>query len=290
MTDPIVCLTCGAHVPGDVEPPALCPICDEPRQYVGAGGQVWRPHRELLPEHAPRVEEEATDLWGVGLEPPLAIGQRALLVRTPEGNVLWDSVPLLHPESIGRLEALGGVRAVAVSHPHFYTGAALFAEAFGADVYLHAADRAFVTHPHERIVHWDGERHALFGGVGLVRAGGHFPGGTVLHWPAGFEGRGALLTSDILMVVPDRRFVAFMYSYPNLIPLPPRDVERLGAAVEPLAFDAIVGGWWGRVIASDGKAVVRRSVTRTVQASARRLDGVKLPWPQHGERRSTPRK
>jgi hypothetical protein len=290
MTDPIVCMTCGAHVPGDAEPPALCPICDEPRQYVREDGQVWQRHAELLPDHAPRIEEEASDLWGLGLEPQVGIGQRALLVRTPEGNVLWDCVPLLHPETVARLEELGGVRAVAVSHPHFYTGAALFAEAFGADVFLHAADRSFVTHPCERIQHWDGDRHALFGGITLVRAGGHFPGGTVLHWPAGYEGRGALLTSDIVMVVPDRRFVAFMYSYPNLIPLPPRDVERIGATLEPLAFDVLVGGWWGRVIPSDGKAVVRRSVTRTVQASSRRLDGIKLPWPREGERRSTRRK
>ncbi len=289
MTDPIVCMTCGAHVPGDVEPPDLCPICDEPRQYVRAEGQTWRSHDDLLPDHPPRIEEVAPDLWGVGLEPPVAIGQRALLVRTPDGNVLWDCVPLLHAATVARLEELGGVQAIAVSHPHFYTGAAVFAEAFGADVFLHAADRSFVTHPHERIQHWDGEREALFGGITLVRAGGHFPGGTVLHWPAGFDGRGALLTGDIVMVVPDRRFVAFMYSYPNLIPLPPRDVERIGATLEPLAFDAIVGGWWDRVIAYDGKAVVRRSVTRTVLAMRRRLDGAKLPWPQEGERRRTPR-
>jgi hypothetical protein len=104
--------------------------------------------------------------------------------------------------------------------------------------------------------------------VTLVRAGGHFPGGTVLHWADGFEGRGALLTSDIVMVVPDRRHVAFLYSYPNLIPLPPREVERIGAALAPLAFDAIVGGWWGRTIAADGQAVVRRSVQRYVRAVA----------------------
>jgi hypothetical protein len=65
---------------------------------VRAGGQVWRPHHDLLAEHAARIEPEAPDLWGVGLEPALAIGQRALLVRTPEGNVLWDCVPLLHDE------------------------------------------------------------------------------------------------------------------------------------------------------------------------------------------------
>jgi hypothetical protein len=215
----------------------------------------------------------------VGLEPALAIGQRALLVRTPEGNVLWDCVPLLHDATAARLHALGGVRAVAVSHPHFYTGAALFAEAFDADVYLHAADRAFVTHPHPRLRFWDGERQPRFGGTLLVRAGGHFPGGTVLHWQGGAEGRGVLLTGDVVMVIPDRRYVAFLYSYPNLIPLTVHDVERIGAALEPLAFEAIVGGWWGRVIDRDGKDVVRRSVARYRKALEARLDGAVLPWP-----------
>ncbi|MDF1521316.1 MAG: hypothetical protein P1P87_00670 [Trueperaceae bacterium] len=279
MVDPHVCLTCGAHLPGDTPPPALCPICDEPRQYVEETGQAWGRHDALLAGHGPRIEEEAFGLVGVGLEPPLAIGQRALLVRTPEGNVLWDCVPLLHDATVARLRELGGVRAIAVSHPHFTTGVARFAAAFDADVVLHAADRAFVTHPHPRLRFWDGERQPLFGGVELVRAGGHFPGGTVLHWPAGANGRGVLLTGDIVMVVPDRRYVAFMYSYPNLIPLPVREVERIGAALEPLAVEAIVGGWWGRVVAADGKDVVRRSVERYRQAVAGRLDGASVPWP-----------
>ena len=279
MVDPHVCLTCGAHVPGDAPPPSLCRICDEPRQYVTESGQAWERHDALLAAHAPRIQEEAFGLVGVGLDPPVAIGQRALLVRTPTGNVLWDCVPLLHDVTVERLQELGGVRAVAVSHPHFTTGAARFADAFDADVFLHAADRAFVTHPHARLRFWDGERRALFGGVDLVRAGGHFPGGTVLHWRDGADGRGLLLTGDIVMVIPDRRHVAFLYSYPNLIPLPVREVERIGAALEPLAFDAIVGGWWGRVVARDGKEVVRRSVDRYRRAVEGRLDGAAVPWP-----------
>ena len=41
----------------------------------------------------------------------------------------------------------------------------------------------------------------------------------MLHWPAGANGKGALLTGDIIQVVQDRRYVSFMRSYPNLIPL-----------------------------------------------------------------------
>ena len=74
--------------------------------------------------------------------------------------------------------------------------------------------------PDPHIQFWEGKTKPLPGGMTLIRCGGHFPGGTVLHWPDGAGGRGALLSGDILTVVPDRRYVSFMYSYPNLIPLP----------------------------------------------------------------------
>lgn len=277
--DPHVCATCGAHLPGDAPPPELCPICDEPRQYVPLSGQRWLSYRHLSDSHANRVEEVERDLWGVRIEPAFAIGQRALLVRTPEGNLLWDCVPLLDAAGSTRLEELGGVRAIAVSHPHFYAGVASFAETFGAEILLHAADRAHVTHPSPRMSFWDGETHASFGGLTLVRVGGHFAGGTVLHWPAGAAGRGALLTGDIVRVIPDRSHVAFLYSYPNLIPLPAREVERIRAAVATFRFDRIHDGWWDRVIETGAEEVLERSVTRYVRALAGRLDGAQLPWP-----------
>ena len=103
----------------------------------------------------------------------------------------------------------------------------------------------------------------------LIRGGGHFDGGTVLHWPAGAEGRGALLTGDILQVVSDRRYVSFMYSYPNLIPLPVHEVRRIVAAVEPYAYERIYGAWWDRVVAKDAKTAVSRSAARYIQALQR---------------------
>src|SRR5207247_4625699 len=112
-----------------------------------------------------------------------------------------------------------------------------------APVHRHAADRVWVMRPHERIEHWDGERLELGEGLTLVRCGGHFEGGTVLHWAAGT----ALLSGDVVQVVQDRRWVSFMYSYPNLIPLPAAAIERVVAALEPFDFDRIYGAWWGRV-------------------------------------------
>jgi hypothetical protein len=88
----------------------------------------------------------------------------------------------------------------------------------------------------------------------------------VLHWREGAEGRGALLTGDIIQVVADTRWVSFMYSYPNLIPLPAGEVRRIAETVEPLEFDALYGAWWGREIRSAAKAAVRRSAERYVTA------------------------
>jgi hypothetical protein len=78
--------------------------------------------------------------------------------------------------------------------------------------------------------------------------------------------RRALLTGDTVHVIPDRRYVGFMYSYPNVIPLPASKVQAIGAALEPYAFDTIYGAWWGNVVERDGSGVVRRSVDRYLRA------------------------
>src|SRR5262249_8435640 len=103
-------------------------------------------------------------------------------------------------------------------------------------------------------------------GLTLVRCGGHFDGGTVLHWAGGAGGRGALLTGDIIQVVPDRKHVSFMYSYPNYIPLPASVIERIVKAVEPFEYDPVYGAFWDTVIEADGKAAVRRSGERYLRA------------------------
>ena len=85
----------------------------------------------------------------------------------------------------------------------------------------------------------------------------------------GAEGKGALLAGDILQVAQDRRWVSFMYSYPNYIPLPPSEVDRIVAAVDPFDFDRIYGAWWDRNVASDAKAAVSRSAERYKRALGR---------------------
>lgn len=257
-----ICVTCGVQHAASADPPALCKICTDERQYVGYGGQQWTTLLELAHDHRNRIEELEPNLWGIGTQPSFAIGQRALLVRTPKGNLLWDCVSLLDDATVKAVEALGGIRAVAISHPHFYSSMVEWAHAFACPVYLHAADEAHVMRPDPALTFVTAERTPLFGGLTLIRAGGHFAGASVLHWQGGAASRGALLTSDTITVVADRRYVSFMYSYPNLIPLSAAEVQRVVAAVEPFAFDRIYGGWWHSFIEAGAKEAVRRSAKR----------------------------
>ena len=164
----------------------------------------------------------------------------ALLVETPDGNVLWGMVPLCTDDAVAEVERRGGAAAVAISHPHFYSGMLEWSRARGGvPILLHRADAEWVLRPDPAIEYWDGETYALPGGLTLLRLGGHFAGGNVLHWPAGAQGRGALLSGDSVQVLGHHRSVTFMWSYPNMLPLPASEVERIVAALEPWEFDRI---------------------------------------------------
>jgi hypothetical protein len=120
--------------------------------------------------------------------------------------------------------------------------------------------------PHRSIVRWSGETHKLGPSLTLIRCGGHFPGATVLHWRDSPGGMGALLTGDVLQVVPDRRHVSFMRSYPNFIPLNAPTVRRIAAAVEPCEYDRIYGAWWGYNILGGARPAVAASIARYLRA------------------------
>jgi hypothetical protein len=258
-----ICRTCGIQYPESGEPPAACPICLDERQYVGWGGQQWTTMAELAGDRAVVLREEEPDLIGVGVEPAFAIGQRALLVRTPHGNVLWDCVSLLDDAAAARITELGGIAAVCMSHPHFYGVHVEYADAFDARIFIPRADQQWVQRPSPRIEFFDDDAEPV-PGVTLARIGGHFDGAAVLHWPAGSAGRGALLTGDTITVVPDRDWVSFMWSYPNLIPLDEVTVLDIAERAGRFRFDRVYGGWWGRVVVHDGPAAIRRSAERYV--------------------------
>lgn len=262
-----ICATCGVQFNASEIPFANCPICDDERQYIGHNGQQWTTLEKLRRSHHNRIETIEKNLVGIGTEPSFAIGHRSLLVRTSGGNVLWDPTLLLDEMTIETVRALGGIKWIAVSHPHLVTTCVEWSRAFNdAPIYWHADNRQWVMRNDAPYVFWGGETSALAFGLTLIRTGGHFEGSAVLHWAGGAEGRGALLTGDTITVVSDRRYVSFMYSYPNLIPLNAQAVARIVNALEPFAFEKIYGGWWHSIVAADAKNVVKRSAARYLQA------------------------
>ena len=264
--DAYICRTCGVQQAESEEPPSHCAICDDERQYVPPSGQRWVTLTGLRGEGY-RVEARDLEpgLTGIGADPTVGIGQRALLVQTPAGNFLWDCFGFIDDEGIAAVRARGGLHGIAMSHPHFYGVNVEWSRAFGnAPIYIPNADREWVMRPDPAVKQWEVSLEPL-PGVTLIQSGGHFEGSAVLHWAGGAEGRGALFTGDTITVGPDRQFVSFMRSYPNLIPLPARELRRIVSTVEPYKFDRIYGGWWDRIIGRNAKAAIQKSADRYIR-------------------------
>jgi glyoxylase-like metal-dependent hydrolase (beta-lactamase superfamily II) len=264
-----ICVQCGTQFDETPEPPPHCPICEDERQFVRHGGQEWTTLEQLRANHRNRFEDEAPQLLGIGTEPEFAIGKRALLLQSPGGNLLWDCISLLDDKTIAEMNARGGIQAIAVSHPHFYSSIVEWAEEFDAKIFLHAKDREWVMRKSPRIEFWETKTLSLWDNLTLINCGGHFEGGAVLHWPPASRGRGskgALLSGDIITVAQDRRYVSFMRSYPNLIPLGSAAIQRILETIGPFSFDQIYGGWWRANVLSDAKAALVQSAQRYLRA------------------------
>jgi glyoxylase-like metal-dependent hydrolase (beta-lactamase superfamily II) len=260
-----ICNTCGTSYPDGREPPSACPICEDERQFVPGAGQSWTTPSRLAAGHSNAWRSLETDLFEIHTQPGFAIGQRALLLRTPHGNVLWDCIALLDEATERLVRAQGGLKAIAISHPHYYTCMQDWARAFGCPVHLHVADAEWIMRGDPAIRHWSGETMEIAPGVTLLRLGGHFPGGTVLHWADGASRRGALLSGDIVQVAADLDRVSFLWSYPNMMPLAAVTVRRIADALKPWPFARLYGAFPGRQVMADGAGAVQRSAARYIE-------------------------
>ncbi|MCZ0976153.1 MBL fold metallo-hydrolase [Streptomyces noursei] len=260
---PWICLTCGNHDYHEGnEPPVVCVICADDRQWVPAGGQRWSTLDRLKADgfHS-QVRDVEPGLVGIGAEPVIGIGQRGLLLRTDEGNVLWDPSPYIDDAAIQAVRDAGGLRAISSSHPHFYGAIVAWSQAFDAEILLPQADIHWLSRPaatEPLVTTWEGTL-PIADGVTLVQCGGHFPGSSVLHWAAGAEGRGLLLTGDTINISPGEDRVAFLYSAPNRLPLPEQGVHRVVEAVRPYPFDRLYGHWWEPAIRRDAQRILQDS-------------------------------
>lgn len=264
-----ICDTCGTQHADSSTPPVSCAICSDERQYVGWAGQGWTSHEELVAVRQVKVGVD-DGVTALRIAPEFGIGQRALFVRSPGVNVLWESLSIVTAEAVEALNDLGGVDAIAISHPHFYTSMVEWSAALGnVPILIHIADQRWVQRPSQAIEFWTGATARLGDAISLVHLPGHFPGSSVLHWRTGPQGRPALLSADSMHVAADRRHLSFMYSYPNHVPLGPSVVARMRDVLAPYEFEDVYGFSWGRNIIGQAKEAVASSFDRYFAAVER---------------------
>ncbi|WP_343991617.1 hydrolase [Terrabacter terrae] len=257
-----ICETCGVETADLPEPPGACAICEDERQWVPEDGQHWTT-LERLRAAGTRVSvtEVERDLWGLRAEPAVGIGQQTMVVRVPEGVLLFDCVGYVDEAAVEHVQSLGPTLAVAASHPHMYGVQTEWARALGDAPVLVAAPDAEWVRRRDPLVELYDERREVAPGLTLHRVGGHFRGQAVVEWVAGAQGRGVLLAGDAVFPNPDRRSVSFMRSYPNRIPLSGNVVQRVATQLEGLHFDRHYKNF-GAVVPTAAKAVLRSSADR----------------------------
>lgn len=265
--DRYICETCGVQYGFSEHAPPSCTICTEERQYVNPHGQTWTSLDKMIEDGnwSNAIHQEEEGLYSIHTSPRFAIGQTAYLVKSNGFNLLWDCVTYLDPATVSEIEAMGGIDAIALSHPHYYATQVQWAEAFDAKIYIHEDDRQWVAHMSNRIVFWTGNELELHDGVVVHRVGGHFKGASVACWRRGSEGKGVLLAGDIIRVVADPEWVTFMYSFPNFIPLPARTVQRIANQMEGVPYNRIYDAFH-RIIPEHADKAVQRSAARYIAA------------------------
>ena len=257
-----ICATCAVETADLPRPPDACDICEDERQWVPASGQRWTTLAELRAAGTQIIVEEVeTNLWGLRAAPEVGIGQQTMVVRVPEGVLLFDCVGYVDDAALDLVRSLGPTLAVAASHPHMYGVQTEWARALGGvPVLVAAADRDWVRR-RDTLVELYEDRRDVAPGLTLHRVGGHFRGQAVVEWTAGADGRGVLLAGDAVFPNPDRRSVSFMRSYPNRIPLSGNVVQRIAVQLEGLHFDRLYNNF-GAVVPTDARAVLRHSADR----------------------------
>ncbi|SHM95041.1 hypothetical protein SAMN05444266_11518 [Chitinophaga jiangningensis] len=253
METSIVCATCGTQyqsAPAD----NICFICKDDRQYLPVNGQQWTTLAELSASHHVQIKEITPALFELEITPKFAIGQRALLVLHPEGNILWDCIPLLDAATVAFIREKGGLRGIAISHPHYYSNMRNWAEMFDCPVYLHEKDKAYIADHHPRVNNWTGTDLSLGNELRIVNTGGHFPGSCVLL--AG----DTLLCGDTMYLSPSMQHLAVMYSYPNRIPLPVAQARAVMEQIMDLPFNHLHGFYDYQNLRGNAKEILKQSM------------------------------
>ncbi|CAG7564725.1 unnamed protein product [Fusarium equiseti] len=270
----LVCDTCGTHF--QTTSLKTCFICDDPRQFVPPTGQSFSTLGDLKKKHRNEFTPCATDpdITFITSVPKLGIGQRAILIKTPTGNVLWDCITLLDDDTVKKIKEMGGLRAIVISHPHFYSAHVQWARAFECPVYLASEDMTWTTFSSShQIPLTETTTPILDTGATAIKLGGHFPGSMVLHC------NNRLFIADTLMTTasgvgdwsvdasgaertqpPGLNTYSFLWSIPNFIPLGVEDMVRMWGVLKEWEFERTFGGFMGMDVRGDAKRRVLESM------------------------------
>lgn len=124
--DLLICNTCGTQYSTSSRAELKsCRTCDDPRQYVPRTGQSFTTLGDLRSQEYKneftKVDENDDKFWSIRTEPAFGINQRAILVKTAHGNILWDCVTYIDDETVEWVKNQGGLAAIVISHPHYYS-------------------------------------------------------------------------------------------------------------------------------------------------------------------------
>lgn len=260
MENQIICSTCGTYFPVATVP-GICSICAEERQYIPETGQSWTKPEDLYSKHSIAINQLKENLYELEISPMFAIGQRALLVLSENGNVLWDCIPMLDEATINFIKSKGGLKAIAFSHPHYYSNMNDWADVFNCPVYIHENDAPYIIQKGEHINLWHGEELPLWDGIKIILIGGHFEGSSILHVPF-LSKEGAILCGDTLFLSPSKKHFSIMRSYPNKIPLPLNEIRRIKDRVKNIPMDTFYGYVKVQNLDNDVKQIFEKSMER----------------------------
>ncbi|HSC38652.1 MAG TPA: hypothetical protein VLD19_12295 [Chitinophagaceae bacterium] len=260
-----ICITCGTQFTPGLPLPALCPVCEDDRQYIGAGGQQWTSLPALSDKYSVLFKKINEHLYELTMTPAFAIGQRAFLILSPHGNILWDCIPLINEPVAEFIKSKGGLKAIVFSHPHYYSTMNVWAEQFDCPVYIHRDDEHWIKNwgPHVQL--WAGPERDFWDGIKAVHVGGHFPGSAVLQVPSLSPG-GALMVGDTLLIALSKRHMAIMHSYPNQVLLPREIFAAALERMKGLRFDTMYGAFAWQTLQGNAMEVFKESMNRYVKA------------------------
>lgn len=260
MNEPKICTTCGTKYPVNYSE-NNCIICQDDRQYVPLDGQKWTKSKDLSKNHFVKINQLKPNLFELVISPVFAIGQRALLVITKTGNILWDCIPHLDENAIRFIKEKGGLRAIAISHPHYYSNMKDWAERFDCPIFLPESEKRFVVNPFDKITFWTEDKVNFWEHIELIKIGGHFPGSSILYIPKA-NGKGTVLCGDTFNLSLSLKHFSVMYSYPNRIPLPIKEISKIKEKVKQIEFDEIYGFWPYQNLFAEPKKVLMESLER----------------------------